>query len=89
MSSNEPSFSISPNPSAYKINLKLHNTKAENIIIYNVLGEEVFQQTLIGGLNHYIIDIYGLENGLYYVKLNGAELPMKHQVLKLIKQGHE
>ncbi len=67
-------FTIYPNPTNGKINLKINQTedlKIKNIIVYNVFGAELFLDFQIKS-NHLQIDLTQLPNGVYFVELQTA-----------------
>ncbi|WP_445454766.1 T9SS type A sorting domain-containing protein [Flavobacterium sp. 25HG05S-40] len=72
------SFSFYPNPVKDIVNFSSENV-IENIIIYNILGQEVLYKQV--NSKDFTIDISNLSNGTYFTILNN----IKSQSIKLIK----
>jgi hypothetical protein len=65
--SNNNTISIFPNPTSGILNVT--STEASSSIeVINVIGEKVYSNTLVKGNNS--IDLSGLSNGAYFVKIN-------------------
>ncbi|MBK9257243.1 MAG: T9SS type A sorting domain-containing protein [Saprospiraceae bacterium] len=67
-------FNIFPNPAASQVNIELglrDNAKA-TMSIYNSVGVP-FSSTELSGSATQILDISGMENGIYYVNINNSE----------------
>ena len=66
----EPSLSFSPNPSSSVVTTSLGNEAARELIVYNISGQAVLQQTgLSGSLVQF--DISTLQSGIYLVQIRG------------------
>lgn len=57
---------IFPNPTNDKIIIELENTSEANIIIYNSLGQPVFQQSILG--KDITIDLSSYPDGMYLIQ---------------------
>jgi len=66
-------FAMYPNPAQDVLTISLENSNAASLEIVNALGETIQVNGLKGTLS--TIDISGLANGVYYVKLLGAGQP--------------
>lgn len=64
---NNDVISIFPNPTSGIININAIETNS-SIEVINVIGEKVYANTLVKGNN--VVDLSGLANGAYFVKLN-------------------
>ncbi len=62
-------FSISPNPAHNTISIKSNNEPLNQVAIYNVLGQSVFNQNFSNSVSENI-DISNLNAGIYLVKIN-------------------
>lgn len=62
-------FSIAPNPADNNISIKSNNDPLNQVIIYNVLGQSVFNQNFSNSVSENI-DISNLNAGIYLVKIN-------------------
>jgi len=67
ISDNENFFEIYPNPSSGKFQIKTNAVPTE-LIVYNVMGEEVFRTTTAGEQNP-VIDISGQAEGVYLLRV--------------------
>jgi hypothetical protein len=65
-------FSLYPNPTADRVNFKLHNTNGAEAkaIIYNSAGIEAKQIVLSDNINGLSLDVSDLPDGIYFVRLN-------------------
>ena len=77
-SSNDLSVIIYPNPTNGKFKIELGSSQLKNnkneIIIYNVLGEKVFQSSSINGQTLNEIDLSASPKGIYFVQIyNGVK----------------
>jgi hypothetical protein len=61
------SISIFPNPTTGLLNINAVEVNS-SIEVYNVIGDKVYANTLVKGNN--VVDLSGLANGAYFVKLN-------------------
>jgi hypothetical protein len=61
------SISIFPNPTTGLLNINAVEVNS-SVDVYNVIGEKVYSNTLVKGNN--VVDLSGLANGAYFVKLN-------------------
>ncbi len=61
------SISIFPNPTSGLLNINAVEVNS-SVDVYNVIGEKVYSNTLVKGNN--VVDLSGLANGAYFVKLN-------------------
>ncbi len=60
-------FSIFPNPSNYKLNIRLaQNSNAANLEVYDILGKRIYKQTLTSTLSS--INVSRWNSGVYLVK---------------------
>jgi uncharacterized protein (TIGR02145 family) len=69
-----------PNPATDRITVSQNNTEDLNFCIYNILGECVLQNILIGASNN--IDISFLKNGIYFIKISGADFSVQQRLIK-------
>ena len=65
--SNNDAISIFPNPTSGLLNINAVEVNS-SVEVYNVIGEKVYTNSLVKGNNS--IDLSGLSNGAYFVKLN-------------------
>lgn len=73
-------FKLYPNPVTKVLNIETSETEGE-ITLYNLKGQELFKQPIIG---HQVqIDIKNLSNGVYFVKLVNGTIS---DIRKIIKQ---
>ena len=63
------------------LNLSSPNSPLEDVIVYNVLGQEVLDQKFSGRSE--ILDMSGLVNGLYIVKVS---FDKDSKIIKVLKQ---
>jgi hypothetical protein len=78
-------FTLYPNPATESINLSLITSQngVYNYRIYNQLGEEVMVGNFdFGKQRNLAINIEGLSNGVYFVKLNSST---STETIKFIK----
>lgn len=61
------SISIFPNPTTGLLNINAIEVNS-SIEVYNVIGDKVYTNSLVKGNN--VVDLSGLANGAYFVKLN-------------------
>lgn len=61
------SISIFPNPTTGLLNINAVEVNS-SIEVYNVIGDKVYTNSLVKGNN--VVDLSGLANGAYFVKLN-------------------
>ncbi len=66
-------INISPNPSEgiFNIDMNGNRNKESEIKIFNILGEQIYQSTIIG--NHSSINLRENENGIYFVRITDKE----------------
>jgi hypothetical protein len=69
------SFSIYPNPTNRKLNIISSNKTTQVAIVYNVLGELVFESLIEPTVNNEL-DLVNLQTGIYFIKLGDAK-PIK------------
>ena len=83
---NDPIFeneiSLYPNPAKDELNLKWNNLNNISVTIFNSVGQNL--STIILSKDKSIIDISGLQNGLYFLKINNGN---KTGIKKLIIDG--
>ena len=65
-------FSISPNPSSGKFILDNYGTSSQ-IIITNILGEKIFEQSRIRGTGKTEINLSGQPAGIYFVQMKNEK----------------
>ena len=75
---------VSPNPSNGKFQLSINNidfTKNSDLMIYNMIGEQVYQSTIINSkLN---IDLSDQPKGIYFIKIiNGQTILTRKTVIQ-------
>lgn len=80
----EDGFSVYPNPSTGKFNL-IYDTelRGKEVRIYTISGQLIDTVVLNTHNNSVMIDISGIENGIYFLKLQGDKSTI---VKKIIKQ---
>lgn len=70
--SNNALFRVYPNPANHILNIELlENNMAENIEIYDMLGNVVMQQNINKNSNMASINVTNLNNGFYIIKVHG------------------
>ena len=77
-------FSVYPNPTDGKINLKINlveNLKIKNITIYNVHGAELSLDFQIKSSANFQIDLSALPNGVYFIELQTADKIYKKKLV--------
>lgn len=80
---NSPVVSVFPNPSNGKLMVTAENSSINTIEIYNLMGAKVFYSTDIIPLSTKEIDLYGLANGIYVIKIyGGAKIYTKKIVIQ-------
>jgi pimeloyl-ACP methyl ester carboxylesterase len=72
-------FSIYPNPTNSKVNIK-SQSKFEEVEIYNVLGQKVLSKTISENQE---IDMSSLTSGTYFLKLKNENLSKTVKILKI------
>ncbi len=80
-----PKIKLFPNPSHDHINLFIDSGWGEisSISLINILGEEIQKHEFVSQTgNNFLLDISGMENGIYFVKVKSVS---KSEVLKFIK----
>ncbi len=68
-----------PNPTNGVLNLELKGESDKNVEVYNLLGEKVLSVTLLTTSNS--IDLSGLTNGIYTVKVKSNEGEFQNKVI--------
>lgn len=68
--STDASIFIYPNPASKLLNVKVNNAKlfSGNVILYNMLGEKVYEKVIQTGVNHGI-DVSHLKKGFYIIRV--------------------
>ncbi|MEP7234334.1 MAG: T9SS type A sorting domain-containing protein [Ignavibacteriota bacterium] len=83
----ENSFSIYPNPSNGNTIVvsfaSEKNTHPRELAMFDVLGREVYHQNILSDISRLEIPIRDLPEGMYYVKLIGAEASITEKFLKV------
>ena len=69
-------YKLHPNPTSHTISIE-GNTKALEVVIYDVLGKELIQ---INTTNS--IDVSAFENGIYFLKLSDGVNTSTHKIIK-------
>lgn len=71
--SNKLSWELYPNPTSETVNVKLSfsSQNSEKVVIYNILGQEVLTQTILGEVS--AINISHLNAGIYMVEIAGKK----------------
>jgi hypothetical protein len=69
---NLESFSVYPNPTNRKLNIIGTNKITQLALIYNVLGELVFESAIEPTVNNEL-DLVNLQTGIYFIKLGDAK----------------
>ena len=61
-------YSVYPNPASDLLNINVSNVGSNDmIVVYNILGEEVKNETLSNGLN--VLSVSDLNNGVYFYSI--------------------
>jgi hypothetical protein len=76
-----PNFKIYPNPFSDKINIENMENENYDLTIFNKLGQTVRQMQIIS--NNVIIDLSGLNDGVYFLRLNNKR---NAKTVKMIKK---
>ena len=82
---NRPKIKLFPNPSHDQINLFINLDWGEisSLSLINILGEEIQKHEFDSQTgNSFHIDISGIENGIYFIKVESAE---RSKILRFIK----
>ena len=77
-----------PNPANGKVQFNytaLETTKDLNFVIYNAVGQEVYNKQLNAIFTNFNIDVNGWNPGIYYYKINGADIDSKTKKLLIIR----
>jgi trimeric autotransporter adhesin len=69
-------LTIFPNPTTQSVTIKTNITQSASVIIYNVMGKEVYRQQITAKETN--VDVSHFSNGVYFVRVND-------EVKKLIK----
>ena len=64
-------FSLSPNPATNKLTISSKDETINQIVIYNVLGQEVLNKTFSNNFSE-TLDISKLNSGMYLVNINNS-----------------
>ena len=75
------SFSIYPNPTTGKVSIVLENNSVSSVDVINLLGELLQSKTVNGNQSTLELDITGVANGVYYIRINTDQ---KKHLQKLI-----
>jgi len=77
--SNENAISIFPSPAKNQMTLSVSGKKINNVMLFDMLGNAVLNQTFLNEQQNEILDISNLTSGIYYaeVKMGNAELLIK------------
>ena len=67
------SIDIFPNPTTTTITFKLSDSKANDIIVYNILGEEVMREHVAQPLSSISLNITSLASGTYLIAVRDKE----------------
>jgi len=76
----EKTLSVYPNPASSVISLNLASEQVVNVQIYNIAGVKVSEATLNSDNNQ--IDVNGLANGTYILKMNDGEKSYTDKFIK-------
>lgn len=71
-------FIVFPNPASSKLNIATRNNTVNRIIVYSLLGKEIFTTT------NTVINVSALKNGIYLLKIEGEN--DSFEIKKFIKQ---
>ena len=78
-------FAIYPNPTDGMIYLTIGDNIADEMIIFNSMGEKITTKNVNTGKNNFVIDMSGFENGIYIYKLNKGNKEIFSGKLVLMK----
>ena len=76
----ETTLTIFPNPASEKISIDYTGMQSVKMLVYNLMGDCVFQSDLTGSAN--IIDFSFLTSGVYMIRLTGANGTMQRKFIK-------
>ena len=66
-----PGLKVQPNPAYNKLNIEwLANGKEASLILFDIHGKKVFEQSAESGLGNYTIDVSQMARGVYYLKVS-------------------
>jgi hypothetical protein len=68
-----PALSIYPNPSKGTVTINFGDQPIQQLQVLNILGEEVYSQTLTPNNQQVTLDLSALKNGMYLVRMNSDE----------------
>jgi hypothetical protein len=77
-----PSLSVFPNPATTEITINTGNTKGYQFVIFNALGQIIWQQQLNSTIN--TINIWNFKQGLYFYRITDKAAEVYHG--KFIKE---
>ncbi len=77
---NEQQIKIYPNPVSEKVVIMNNENKELSIVLYNILGQVMFQQHVINTKNE--IDMSGLPEGMYLIKIISADFSFEQKLNK-------
>ena len=72
---------VYPNPVKNMLNVVSNNSTVESIMVYDLLGKTILSKTVNGTST--MVDVSGLSNGIYLVKVIGAQ---GEKVFKIVKE---
>lgn len=75
-----PIFHLFPNPAKEKLNIQLDNFENTTVIIYNMLGENIFKTKLNSKTAD--IDISTLDNGVYIISVDNGRGTTRQKIIK-------
>ncbi len=73
-------LNVFPNPANYFVKVSAENAALQNIVIFDITGKEVINLNL--SENNANINVSGLDNGIYLMKITDAD--NNHQAVKLV-----
>jgi Secretion system C-terminal sorting domain len=78
------SINVIPNPSEGKFIVQIANSKYQpsTVEIYNLLGEKVYQSSVIGNQSS-VIDISGQPVGIYFLQVNTDKESFKQKIIRI------
>ena len=83
---NVSGFSLFPNPTTGNVNVSFNtsNSNATTIVVLDVLGKEIYNQTIevTSNVNHKTIDLKAFSNGLYFVKIINGNDQVIQKIIK-------